>query len=104
MGALGAFPGARGVVADLGGGSLELVSGADNSCHEAASLQLGTLRLDSNQLSGTVPTETGRLTQLYRLSLYNNQLSGTLPTELNMINPTYRCWLATTQCLSLIHI
>lgn len=45
MGALGAFPGAKGVVADLGGGSLELVSIADNTCHEASSLQLGTLRL-----------------------------------------------------------
>ncbi len=45
MGALGAFPGARGVVADLGGGSLELVSISDNECREASSLRLGTLRL-----------------------------------------------------------
>ncbi len=52
MGALGAFPGARGVVADLGGGSLELVSVADNACHEAASLQLGTLRLPALRSDG----------------------------------------------------
>ena len=34
-GALGAFPGAHGVVADLGGGSLELVSIHSNECHQA---------------------------------------------------------------------
>ncbi len=52
MGALGAFPGAQGVVADLGGGSLELVSIADNTCHEAASLKLGTLRLPALRARG----------------------------------------------------
>ncbi|MGB7419159.1 MAG: Ppx/GppA family phosphatase [Erythrobacter sp.] len=44
-GVLGAFPGAAGTVADLGGGSLELV-GIDNGMPgEAASLPLGALRL-----------------------------------------------------------
>ncbi|AXK42945.1 Ppx/GppA family phosphatase [Erythrobacter aureus] len=52
MGALGAFPGAKGVVADLGGGSLELVSIAKNACHEAASLALGTLRLPALRAAG----------------------------------------------------
>ena len=52
MGALGAFPGARGVVADLGGGSLELVSIADNDCREASSLRLGTLRLPALRAEG----------------------------------------------------
>ncbi|QYJ08582.1 Ppx/GppA family phosphatase [Qipengyuania flava] len=52
MGALGAFPGANGVVADLGGGSLELVSIAENECHEASSLQLGTLRLPALREKG----------------------------------------------------
>ncbi|KWV96407.1 Ppx/GppA family phosphatase [Erythrobacter sp. AP23] len=52
MGALGAFPGAKGVVADLGGGSLELVSVADNECHEASSLALGTLRLPALRADG----------------------------------------------------
>lgn len=45
MGAIGAFPGAHGVVADLGGGSLELVSVAEGKSHHATSLPLGTLRL-----------------------------------------------------------
>lgn len=44
-GVLGAFPGAEGSVADLGGGSLELVSVRDGSTHDAVSLPLGTLRL-----------------------------------------------------------
>lgn len=41
----GAFPGADGVVADLGGGSLELVRIGEQASGEAASLPLGTLRL-----------------------------------------------------------
>ncbi|MEO5706920.1 MAG: Ppx/GppA family phosphatase [Alteraurantiacibacter sp.] len=45
MGVIGAFPGARGVVADMGGGSLELVAVADGQCHKGVSLPLGTLRL-----------------------------------------------------------
>ena len=46
-GAIGAFPGAEGIVADLGGGSLELVSIGKGECHDAASLPFGTLRLPS---------------------------------------------------------
>lgn len=45
MGAIGAFPGADGVVADLGGGSLELIQIGDGESHHGASLPLGTLRL-----------------------------------------------------------
>lgn len=49
MGILGAFPGARGIVADLGGGSLELIE-VDGQSREARTgkgitLPLGTLRL-----------------------------------------------------------
>ncbi|MFK4002583.1 Ppx/GppA family phosphatase [Qipengyuania sp. NPDC077563] len=44
-GVIGAFPGAEGISADLGGGSLELVSLGDGRCHEAVSLPFGTLRL-----------------------------------------------------------
>ena len=44
-GVIGAFPGASGVVADLGGGSLELVRIADGMSDTATSLPLGTLRL-----------------------------------------------------------
>jgi len=44
-GVLGAFPGAEGTVADLGGGSLELVRIGDGASGVATSLPLGTLRL-----------------------------------------------------------
>jgi exopolyphosphatase/guanosine-5'-triphosphate,3'-diphosphate pyrophosphatase len=45
MGVIGAFPRAQGTVADLGGGSLELVMIEDDDCHDGVSLPLGTLRL-----------------------------------------------------------
>lgn len=44
-GVAGAFPGATGLVADLGGGSLEIVPIEDGKPGEAISLPLGTLRL-----------------------------------------------------------
>lgn len=52
MGVIGAFPGARGTVADLGGGSLELVAIADGACHGGTSLPLGTLRLPALREKG----------------------------------------------------
>lgn len=51
-GAIGAFPCANGVVADLGGGSLELVSVAAGECHNGASFPLGTLRLPALRAHG----------------------------------------------------
>jgi len=44
-GVIGAFPGAKGSVADLGGGSLELVRIANGETGDAISLPLGALRL-----------------------------------------------------------
>lgn len=44
-GVAGAFPGAKGLVADLGGGSLELVRVENGEPGDAISLPLGTLRL-----------------------------------------------------------
>ena len=52
FGVIGAFPGAKGVVADLGGGSLELVAVEDNGCHDGISLPLGTLRLPALRAKG----------------------------------------------------
>ncbi|WP_271078714.1 Ppx/GppA family phosphatase [Aurantiacibacter sp. MUD61] len=52
FGVIGAFPGARGIVADLGGGSLELVAVEDNACHDGISLPLGTLRLPALRADG----------------------------------------------------
>ena len=45
FGAIGAFPGKDGMVADLGGGSLELVAIGGGECMDAVSLPFGTLRL-----------------------------------------------------------
>ncbi len=44
--------------------------------------QLQELDLWRNTLTGSIPTELGNLSQLQRLNLYDNSLSGTLPTEL----------------------
>ena len=51
-GVIGAFPGAEGVVADLGGGSLELVHILGGQSDTATSLPLGTLRLGEYRHEG----------------------------------------------------
>jgi exopolyphosphatase/guanosine-5'-triphosphate,3'-diphosphate pyrophosphatase len=51
-GIVGAFPGAKGVVADLGGGSLELVHVAGAVCERGASLPFGTLWLPQLRAEG----------------------------------------------------
>ncbi|MFO6448257.1 Ppx/GppA family phosphatase [Erythrobacter sp. NE805] len=48
-GVIGAFPDARGIVADLGGGSLELVRVASGATDSASTLPLGTLRLPDHR-------------------------------------------------------
>lgn len=52
LGVIGAFPGAAGVVADLGGGSLELVDIANGASSHGVSLPLGTLRLPALRAGG----------------------------------------------------
>jgi exopolyphosphatase/guanosine-5'-triphosphate,3'-diphosphate pyrophosphatase len=52
FGVIGAFPGAQGTVADLGGGSLELVMVENGDCHDGVSLPLGTLRLPALRALG----------------------------------------------------
>ncbi len=44
-GVMGAFPGAKGIIADLGGGSLELARIGNGNVSEATSFPLGVLRL-----------------------------------------------------------
>jgi exopolyphosphatase/guanosine-5'-triphosphate,3'-diphosphate pyrophosphatase len=56
QGVMGAFPGAAGVVADLGGGSLELVRIARGEVADATSLPLGTLRLPAYRGREMKPT------------------------------------------------
>ena len=52
-GVAAAFPGAKGIVADLGGGSLELVDIDGESCTHGTSLPLGTLRLQKLRADGS---------------------------------------------------
>ncbi|NBC36873.1 exopolyphosphatase [Novosphingobium sp. FSY-8] len=47
-----AFPGAAGIVADLGGGSLELIDVIDGRCTHGVTLPLGTLRLPALRADG----------------------------------------------------
>jgi exopolyphosphatase/guanosine-5'-triphosphate,3'-diphosphate pyrophosphatase len=51
-GVLGAFPDARGVVGDLGGGSLELVDIDGETCRHGVTMPLGTLRLAKLRAAG----------------------------------------------------
>jgi exopolyphosphatase/guanosine-5'-triphosphate,3'-diphosphate pyrophosphatase len=51
-GVIGAFPDARGIVADLGGGSLELVRVSGGQTNSASTLPLGTLRLPDHRKDG----------------------------------------------------
>ncbi len=52
LGVIGAFPGAKGIVADLGGGSLELVAIGEGTYHDGISMPLGTLRLPALREKG----------------------------------------------------
>jgi exopolyphosphatase/guanosine-5'-triphosphate,3'-diphosphate pyrophosphatase len=51
-GVLAAFPGAHGIVADLGGGSLELTDIAGDSCEHGVSFPWGSLRLRAMRAAG----------------------------------------------------
>lgn len=52
LGVIAAFPGAKGVVADLGGGSLELIDIDAGQSQHGTSLPLGTLRLPALRSGG----------------------------------------------------
>jgi hypothetical protein len=51
----------------------------------AAYLTFKTLQLDSNQFSGTIPTQIGSLTELTTLTLNSNLLTGTIPTQMSQM-------------------
>ena len=47
--------------------------------------QLQELHLFNNELTGPIPPELGQLTRLQELPLYNNQLAGEIPPELGQL-------------------
>jgi len=47
--------------------------------------ELASVSLTNATLTGTIPTQMGDLTNLRRLWLYNNQLTGTIPTQLDQL-------------------
>ena len=52
LGVIAAHPQARGLVADMGGGSLELVRVADGAVHQRVSLMLGAMRVAAIRAGG----------------------------------------------------
>lgn len=70
-GVIGAFPGARGVVADLGGGSIELTDIADGVAEHGISLPLGTLQLAALREAGSAKFTRKVHRQLAKASLTN---------------------------------
>ncbi len=55
------------------------------------------LNLDSNQLTGSIPTELGNLSNLEFLWLNINQLTGSIPTELGNLSNLESLWLYSNQ-------
>ncbi|WP_338242877.1 Ppx/GppA family phosphatase [Aurantiacibacter hainanensis] len=84
-GVIGAFPGAEGVVADLGGGSLELVAIGDGKCSHGVSLPLGTLRLPALREKGTKA-----FNKAIRAELAKADWAGAHPGPLYMVGGTWR--------------
>ncbi len=56
-----------------------------------------SLRLGNNQLTGSIPTELGNLSNLERLHLGLNQLTGSIPTELGNLSNLERLHLGLNQ-------
>jgi len=96
-GVIGAFPDAHGVVADLGGGSLELVSVEHGASHHGASLPLGTLRLSKLRAGG--PTAFKR--EVHK-AFAKAGWAAAHPGPLYMVGGTWRA-LATYAMRSTLH-
>ena len=96
-GAIGAFPGSRGTVADLGGGSLELVAIADRQCGRGTSLPLGTLRLPALRADGQFQRKVTKL-----LAAASDELARSQGQPLYLIGGTWRA-LATYAMRSIDH-
>ena len=51
--------------------------------HELGRMNLHVLELDNNDLTGTIPTHLGALSNLRTIKLTDNQIKGTIPAELS---------------------
>ena len=60
------------------------------------------LDLLSNQLTGSIPSEIGNLTNLVWLSLNHNQLTGSIPVEIGYLSNVYKAYLNDNQLTGLI--
>jgi len=58
------------------------------------------LWLDSNEITGPIPTQIGQLTELASFSATNSSLSGPIPTEMGLLVNMKRCWLYDNKELS----
>lgn len=86
-GVIGAFPDATGVVADLGGGSLELVAVAHGACRDGTSLPLGTLRLPELKARGRFDSDVGTI-------LESAHWARAHPGPLYLVGGTWRAFAA----------
>ena len=61
-------------------------------------LNLESLNLGANSLTGPIPPELGNLPILYRLDVSDTTLEGPLPDELVGLYLTYFTWYDTSLC------
>ncbi len=93
-GVAGAFPGACGTVADLGGGSLELVAIDNGDASDAVTLPLGALRLPEYRSDSGKRTDTGMrkaLEKVIRKGGWGNSAQADMePRPLYLVGGTWR--------------
>ena len=53
--------------------------------------------MDNNDITGTIPTEIGLLTEIASVSITNATLTGTIPTEFGQLEGLRRLWLYSNQ-------
>ena len=61
--------------------------------------RVSKLELYENQLTGSLPAELGRLTQLQRLELFHHQLTGAIPPELGQLTQLQSLYLSHNQLM-----
>ena len=91
-GVIGAFPGATGTVADLGGGSLELVRIADGACYGGMTLPIGTLRLPQLRAKGQFAQKVSQLLDCPGKAWRHDNASSSGP--LYLVGGTWRAFAA----------